>query len=93
MIYRAIIKMWILVEHLYKLKNDITFSERPSRIHQSGSDLCDTFQFSSVAQLCTTLLAPHGLQPTRLLCPWDSPGKSTGVGGHALLQGVFPTQG
>ena len=23
---------------------------------------------------------PHGLQPTRLLCPWDSPGKSTGVG-------------
>ena len=36
---------------------------------------------------------PHGLQPTRLLCPWDSPGKSTGVGCHALLQGIFPTQG
>ena len=30
--------------------------------------------------------------PTRLLCPWDSPGKSTGVGCHFLLQGVFPTQ-
>ena len=29
---------------------------------------------------------PHGLQPTRLLCPWDSPGKNTGVGGHFLLQ-------
>ena len=29
----------------------------------------------------------------RLLCPWDSPGKSTGVGCHALLQGIFPTQG
>ena len=29
---------------------------------------------------------PHGLQPTRLLCPWDSPGKSTGVGCHCLLQ-------
>ena len=29
----------------------------------------------------------------RLLCPWDSPGKNTGVGHHALLQGVFPTQG
>ena len=29
----------------------------------------------------------------RLLCPWDSPGKNTGVGCHALLQGVFPTQG
>ena len=28
----------------------------------------------------------HGLQPTRLLCPWDFPGKSTGVGCHCLLQ-------
>ena len=27
----------------------------------------------------------HGLQPTRLLCPWDSPGKSTGVGCQCLL--------
>ena len=26
-------------------------------------------------------------------CPWDSPGKSTGVGCHFLLQGIFPTQG
>ena len=28
---------------------------------------------------------PHGLQPTRLLHPWDSPGQSTGVGCHCLL--------
>ena len=28
---------------------------------------------------------PHGQQPTRLLYPWDSPGKSTGVGCHFLL--------
>ena len=32
---------------------------------------------------------PHGLQPTMLLCPWDSPGKNTGVGCHFLLQGIF----
>ena len=38
-------------------------------------------------------LWPHGLEPARLLCPWDSPGKETGVGCHALLQGIFPTQG
>ena len=38
-------------------------------------------------------LWPHGLQPARLLCPWDSPGRNTGVGCHALLQGIFPTQG
>ena len=38
-------------------------------------------------------LWPHRLQPTRLLCPWDFPGKNTGVGSHFLLQGVFPMQG
>ena len=32
---------------------------------------------------------PHALQPTGLLCPWDFPGKSTGVGCHCLLR-VFP---
>ena len=31
-------------------------------------------------------LRPRGLQPTRLLRPWDFPGKSTGVGCHCLLQ-------
>ena len=35
----------------------------------------------------------RGLQPARLLCPWDSPGKDTGVGCSALLQEIFPTQG
>ena len=29
---------------------------------------------------------PHRQQPTRLPCPWDSPGKNTGVGCHFLLQ-------
>ena len=31
-------------------------------------------------------MRPHRWQPTRLLCPWDSPGKNTGVGCHFLLQ-------
>ena len=35
----------------------------------------------------------HGLYPVRLLCPWDFPGKNTGVGCHFLLQGIFLTQG
>ena len=38
-------------------------------------------------------LRPQGLQPTRLLRPWNSPGKKTGVRCHSLLQGIFPTQG
>ena len=37
-------------------------------------------------------LWPHRLQPIRLLCPWDSPGKNTGVGCHDFLHGIFPTQ-
>ena len=45
------------------------------------------------AKSCLTLLWSHRLQPTRLLCPWDFPGKNTGVGCHFLLQGIFPTQG
>ena len=44
------------------------------------------------AQLCLTL-RHHGLQPTRLLCPWDSPSKNTGVGCNAFYQGISPTQG
>ena len=32
---------------------------------------------------------PYGLEPARFLCPWNS----TGVGCHALLQGILPTQG
>jgi len=50
--------------------------------------------------VCTVLsrfshvyLHPYGLEPARLLCPWASPGKNTGVGCHVLLQGILPTQG
>ena len=42
---------------------------------------------------CLTPCDPHGLQPARLLCPWDFPSKNTGVGCHLLLKGIFPTQG
>ena len=38
-------------------------------------------------------LRPHRLLPARLLCPWDSPGKNTRVGCHALLQVTSPTPG
>ena len=41
--------------------------------------------------LSACCLRPHGLEPTRLLCPWDFPGKNTAVGRSYLLQGIFPT--
>ena len=47
-----------------------------------------------VAQFCPTLCnSMDPMEPARLLCPWNSPGKNTRVGGHSLLQEVFPTQG
>ena len=39
-----------------------------------------------VASVVSNSVRPHGLQPTRLLRPWGSPGKNTGVGCHFLLQ-------
>ena len=47
----------------------------------------------SVVSVLSESLWPHWLQPTKLLCPWDSPSKDIGVGCHALLQGIFLTQG
>ena len=44
-----------------------------------------------VTKSCPTLAIPE--EPTGFLCPWDFPGKNTGVGCHFLLQGIFPAQG
>ena len=38
-------------------------------------------------------LPPYELQPARLPCPWDFPGKNNGVGCHFLLQGIFSNHG
>ena len=46
-----------------------------------------------VAQLCLTLCAPMDCSLPGSSVHGDSPGNSTGVGGHAFLQGIFPTQG
>ena len=39
-----------------------------------------------IASVMSNSVRTHRQEPTRLLCPWDSPGKSTGVGCHCLLQ-------
>ena len=46
----------------------------------------------SCSVVSDSLLAQE-LQLSRLLCPWDFPGKNTGVGCHCLLQGIFPNLG
>ena len=50
----------------------------------SGSCCCCCW----IASVVSDFVRPHRRQPTRLPCPWDSPGKNTGVGCHFFLQCV-----
>ena len=52
-----------------------------------------TKKYSAMCSVMSDSLRPHGLQPTRLLCPWNFPGKNTGVGCHFYFQVIFLTQG
>ena len=52
-----------------------------------------TLRVCSVAQLCLTLCDHMDCSPSRLLCPWNFPGKNTGACCYLLLQEIFPTQG
>ena len=67
-----------------KLWRDSSSSSRQSLEAHQHHHLC--------AQSCPALWL-CGLWPARLLCPWDSPGKNTGVGCHFLLQGDPPNLG
>ena len=69
----------------------------PHRSLQSieKSSLCYTtgpYYCCLVVKLCQTLLRPNRLWPTRILYPWDFPGKNTQVSCHFLLQGIFSTK-
>ena len=61
--------------------------------HWSGlpfpSPMCENEKWKWSRSVVSDSSRPHGLQPTRLLCPWDFPGKSTGVGCHCLLWGTY----
>ena len=71
-------------------------------ISAKSVNFCKVIQLHTHIYMCVCVLsysavsdclAPHGLYPARLLCPWDFPGNITGVGCHFLLQGIFPTEG
>ena len=48
---------------------------------------------AKLLQLHLILCDPMDRSPTRLLCPWGSPGNNTREGSRSLLQGIFPTKG
>ena len=60
----------------------------PNSVNILKSTVC-----AHVCSVVSDSLWPRGLQPARLLCPWDFPGKNTRVGYRFLLQGIFLTQG
>ena len=67
---------------------EVDLSQIPGIVWATGTS------HSSVSHsVVSDSLRTCGLWPTRLLCPWDSPGKNTGVDFHSLLQSIFPTQG
>ena len=72
----------ISVSGLWSKSKRISFSVKPIQHVQA----------CTIASVVSDSLWPHGLWPTRLLRPWDSPGKNTGVSCHTLLQGIFLTQ-
>ena len=51
------------------------------------------FKESASCSVMSNSVQSQGLYSARLLCPWDFPGKSTGVGCCFLLQGIFLIQG
>ena len=56
-------------------------------LYPSPYSLCSAAAAAKSLQSCPTLCDPIDVwQPTRLPCPWDSPGKNTGMGCHFLLQ-------
>ena len=72
--------------NLTKLMN--IFEKLWNYVSRYNPEIC---MCAKLLQLCSTLCDP--MEPTRFLCPWDSPGKNTGAGCHALLQGNLPDLG
>ena len=58
-----------------------------------GSSIHGVFQARILDWGESHSVVSSSLRPQGLYSPWDSPGKNTGVGCHALLEGIFPTQG
>ena len=75
-------------ENINTLASAMAEKSLPKHITFSSSKVKNSDSYS-----VSDSLLPHGLQPSRLLCLWNSPGKTTGVGSCSLLQEIFSTQG
>ena len=75
-----------------KVRHDLTNKQQLYSTENFVHTLCVLCVCVSCSAMSDSLRS-CGLQPTRLLSPWDSPGKNIGVGCHFLLRRIFPTQG
>ena len=82
-------------KHTENFKTDNVSPDKPTikKISDSHCHVYNPMCTCKVTSVMSSSLPPYGLQPARLLCPWPSPGKNTGVGCHFLHQGIFPTYG
>ena len=82
----------MITQNVLSLPLSLSRIKKPVPVSLHGFDIyihaCVLSHFSHEC-----LLQRYGLLSTRLLCPWDSPGKNTGVGCLVLLQGISPMQG
>ena len=77
---------------LYDSNFQVCFPSSDLTSETLDNHACMLRRFSHV-QPCVTLWTVAYHRESYVLCPWDSPGKSTGVGCHFLLQGIYLTQG
>ena len=93
----VLLKLLLFIMH--HCSNDIRFnycnfiSNNASSAVYFPSSKLSWVMWSESHSVLSSAFWPHGLEPARLLCPWNSPGKNPGVGSCSLLQVIFPTQG
>ena len=77
------IKAMTILDSILKSRDIILLT----KIHIVKAIVLPVIMYNVISSVVSDSLRLHGLQPTRLLHPWDFPGKSTGAGCHCLLRG------
>ena len=85
----------LLLPRVAHMESSLLLAQQPKSLRKSLWTSCLHCELSSWVTLkeCLTLLDPVDYSLPRILCPWNFPGKNTGVGCHFLPQGIFLTQG
>ena len=77
------------------MSTDLTFSPRKWQAAEGTGLVYERMAIIGVSAVCLVMsdsMWSLGLEPARLLCPWNFPGKNTAVDCHFLFQGIFPIQ-